>query len=135
MDKQEAKQRLQQETQKEAQKERERLIIDFDEAVEEAKSQAIIVQFQGEDYELPPNAPAWLPFFVNRHMQDGEVDDQKNLEMIERLLGNEFADKILDPENNFVSLESVNDKILEPVMAHWGLEINDSTGKNGNTHS
>lgn len=133
MDKDTQKQRLKEETQKEAKRERSRLIIDFDEAVAEEKSDPIVVKFQGEDFELPANAPAWLPLFINRNMNDGgEVNDEKNFEMIERLLGEEFASRILE-SGNFVSFELVNRKILKPVMDHWGLAFEDTTGKNGTT--
>lgn len=118
---------------KEGRKERQKLIIDFDEAVKEQRSEPIIVKFRGEQYELPPVAPAWLPLFINRYSQNGEVDDNHNLELIERLLGKEFADKIIDA-GNFVSFELVNEKILIPVMNHWGIEMED-TSKNGTAPS
>jgi len=105
------------------QDQQEALIIDFDEAVAEERANAIIVKFDGQEFELPPKAPAWLPLFINRHGQgkDNELSDKHNLEMIERLLGKEFASKIVNEDHNFVSFESVNDKILQPVMQHWGF--------------
>lgn len=133
MDKQSQAKRLNEETKKEAKKERKRLIIDFDEAVAEEKAEPVIVKFQGEEFKLPANAPAWLPLFINRNQNDdGVVGDEANFELIERLLGEEFAQRILDA-GNFVSFELVNSKILEPVMNHWGLAFEDATGKNGKT--
>lgn len=135
MGKEEHKQLLEQETEKLASKERERLIIDFDEAVQEQKSDPVIVKFQGEEFALPQDAPAWLPLFINRHMgEDGIIDDKHNLKLIERLLGKDFADKILESDN-FVSFELVNNKILKPVMDHWGMGFEDQTAKNETTHS
>jgi len=110
--------------------ESERLVIDFDEAVEEQKAKSIAVKFDGGMYELPAEAPAWLPLFVNRHSDStGELPDDKNMELIERLLGEGFTKKIVDGSNNFVSLEAVNDRILLPVMEQWGLEAEDTTEK------
>ena len=123
------KQQLAEQTAKAVEAEREALVIDFDEAIREQKAQPIQVRFQGELYDLPSQAPAWLPLFINRHANDkGVVGDKHNLEMIERLLGKEFAAKILDGDN-FISFELVNTAILEPVMEHWGLAIEDASGK------
>lgn len=129
----EIKQRLQESVQEDRQKQQERLVIDFDEAVAEERAKAIDVRFDGAVYQLPPNAPAWLPLFINRHSKNGVLPDEYNLELIERLLGKEFADKIVDGGNNFVSFESVNKRILEPVMKEWGLDAEDVTEKNGKT--
>lgn len=115
---------LQAEAEKWKDEQQESLIIDFDQAVEEEKAKATMVKFQGQTYKLPKSAPAWLPLFVNRHGQgpNNELTDKKNLELIEHLLGKDFASKIADDKNNFVSLQLVNDKILEPVMKQWGFE-------------
>lgn len=118
---------LEQETKKKAEKERKGLIIDFDEAVAEQKADPIKVKFQGEVFELPSAPPAWLPLFINRKAQDGVIDDQANLEVIERLLGKDFADRILDG-SNFISFDLINDVILSPVFEEWGLEITDPSG-------
>lgn len=120
--------KLENATKKHVDKERKRLIIDFDEAVKEQQSEPIEVQFQGDSYYLPANAPAWLPIFINRHTdENGVVSDKHNLEMIERLLGSKFADKILDADNS-VSFEIVNTAILQPVMEEWGLGFQDESG-------
>lgn len=133
MDKKKQVEALNNEAAREAKNERKRLIIDFDEAVAEEKAEPVIVKFQGEEFKLPANAPAWLPLFINRHQNnDGVVGDEANFELIERLLGEEFAQHILDA-GNFVSFELVNSKILEPVMNHWGLAFEDATGKNPKT--
>jgi len=129
MDKQQQEQALKQATNEAVKNERKKLIIDFDEAVKEQKAEAIEVKFDGQMFELPSTPPAWLPLFINRHQnENGVIDDSKNLEIIEKLLGSEFASRILDADN-FVSFELVNDKILEPVFAHWGMELNDESGK------
>jgi len=129
MDKQQQEQALKQATNEAVKNERKKLIIDFDEAVEEQRSEAIEVKFDGQLFKLPSTPPAWLPLFINRHQdENGVVDDSKNLEIIEKLLGEGFASKILDADN-FVSFELVNDKILEPVFSHWGMELNDESGK------
>lgn len=121
---------LKKESEKHSKAERKKLIIDFDEAIEEQKAEAIVVKFQGEEFNLPPNAPAWLPLFINRHSgDDGVVSDKHNLELVEKLLGKEFADKILE-SSNFISFELVNTKILQPVMDQWGLQFRDES-KNG----
>lgn len=104
--------------------EQDRLQIDFDQAVEEERAEAIEVKFNGQVYELPRRVPAWLPLFLNNHMdENGVVPDEKNLDMIEKLLGKEFANSIED--KNFVSLELVNENILRPVMKHWGMPMED----------
>lgn len=106
------------------------LVIDFDEAVKEQKAKAIQVKFGGSTYELPAEPPAWLPLFIEQNSKGGELDDEKNLELISLLLGKEFAGKIVDDKNNFVSFESVNNYILVPVMNRWGLEdVADSSDK------
>lgn len=126
--------KLQQSLEQSKQQQKEKLVIDFDEAVAEEKAKAIEVNFDGKTYELPQSAPAWLPLFINRYSENGVLNDEKNLEMIERLLGKEFAAKIVDEANNFVSFEVVNSAILEPVMAQWGMNAKDATeGKNGTT--
>lgn len=128
MDKQSQIEALNRETQKEAKNERKRLIIDFDEAVKEQKAEAIEVKFDGQVFELPSTPPAWLPLFINRHKNDdGVIDDEYNLEIVERLLGDEFASKIMD-SSNFVSFELVNEKILSPVFEHWGMSFQDQSG-------
>src|SRR5690625_4937096 len=122
MDKNEQiKQKLAESTQKFATEKKGKLVIDFDEAVKEQKANAIEVNFDGETFEMPPEAPAWLPLFVNRYSDAGVLDDDKNLELVQKLLGKEFAEKIMDGSNNFVSFESVNKYVLMPVMEHWGL--------------
>lgn len=124
----EKKRILEDETEKLKQKERENLIIDFDEALEEENADSIVVKFRGDEYEMPPNAPAWLPLFINKHMNgSGVVEDKHNLELIARLLGDEFANKIIESGND-VSFEAVNNRILQPVMEHWGLSVQDDSG-------
>lgn len=122
---------LDEEAEKWKEKQQADLIIDFDEAVAEERAKAILVKFQGQEYELPRKAPAWLPLFINRHMNEsGEIGDQDNLKMIAGLLGKEFADTITSEQNNFVSLDSVNEKILKPVMKKWGFSgFSDTTKK------
>lgn len=115
-------------TEQHAEKERNRLIIDFDEALREQESNTIIVKFDGDEYELPDQPPAWLPIFINRHTHDGVVDDDANLEVVERLLGKELASKIMNG-SNFVSFSMINDKILSPVFDHWGMSLEDESGK------
>lgn len=107
----------------------EALRINFDEAVSEAKSQAIIVEFEGKEYELPPKAPAWLPLFMASRQKNGTIEDSDNIELIEGLLGKEFIAKIVDDRENFVSLEAVNDKIIMPVMNHWGVPVSEAKKK------
>jgi len=120
---------LRRETEKEGIRERKKLIIDFDEAVAEQKADAIEVKFDGQVFKLPSTPPAWLPLFINRQQnEDGVIDDMKNLEIIERLLGEEFASKILDADN-FISFQLVNDRILSPLFNEWGMEMEDESGK------
>jgi hypothetical protein len=128
MDKQSQIEALNRETEKHKKKESERLIIDFDEAIKEQKAETIQVKFDGDLYEIPATPPAWLPIFINRHNQKGVLDDEANLEVIERLLGEELALKILNG-SNFISFSLINDKILSPVFEHWGMAFNDESGK------
>lgn len=113
------------------QKQQDELIIDFDQAVAEEKANAMGVKFEGKIYNLPKSTPAWLPLFINKHADDnGVVSDEKNLEMIAALLGKDFAEKVADDKNNFVSFELVNNKILKPVMDEWGFnKFQDATDK------
>lgn len=98
------------------------LVIDFDAAVEEQKAKAIKVKFGGDVYELPSKTPAWLVPFMSRNKNDeGVMEDEANFELIELLLGKEFANRIVDDKDNFVSFESVNNNIILPVMDQWGL--------------
>lgn len=127
MDKQQQIEALEQETQKHISKDRKKLIIDFDEALREQKAEVVEVNFDGQTFELPASPPAWLPLFINKHQSNGVVPDEANLEIIERLLGEEFASKILDG-SNFISFQLINDKILSPVFEHWGMEFSDTTG-------
>lgn len=111
------------------QKQQDELIIDFDQAVAEERAKAIKVKFEGKAYELPNSTPAWLPLFINKHAdENGVVSDEKNLEMIAALLGKDFAEKVADDKNNFVSFELVNSEILKPVMDEWGFnDFQDTT--------
>ncbi len=120
---------LHEEAEKYRKEQQESLIIDFDEAVREEQSKAVKIKFQGKLYELPKSAPAWLPLFVNRHAKNGVLNDEQNLKLIEGLLGKEFSDKIVDEQNNFVSFELVNDKILTPVMEMWGISGTENVKK------
>ena len=112
-----------------AKKEEEELFIDFDEAVKENEAKAIRVKFDGQVFNLPRTVPAWLPLFLNK--SDGS--DKDNLKLIESLLGADFAKKIVSDKNNFVSFDLVNDKILTPVMARWGIDFTNATEKNEKT--
>lgn len=122
---------LEEEAEKWKQKQQDDLIIDFDQAVAEQKANAIKVRFEGRTFQLPRSTPAWLPLFINKHADaDGVVSDEKNLEMIEGLLGKEFAEKVADDKNNFISFELVNEQILKPVMEEWGFtDFEDTTDK------
>nr|BDD43945.1 hypothetical protein 9 [bacterium] len=111
--------------------ERKRLIIDFDKAVEEVKDNTVLVKFQDHEFELPDEAPAWLPLFIARRSnEDGVISDTDNLELIAKLLGNKFADAIVESDSN-ISFNLVNEKVLMPIMAHWGFgtENVDSQGE------
>lgn len=105
------------------------LRINFDDAVAEEKAKAIIVEFDGKEYALPSKPPAWLPLFIASRQKDGFLKDADNMELVEGLLGKEFVSRIVDTRDNFVSLEKVNDAIIEPVMKHWGLEITSADKK------
>jgi len=132
------KERLLRSASKFEQEKQEREVIDFDEAVREQKAKAIEVRFDGSSYHLPANAPAWLPIFINRYSdKSGELSNEKNLELIEKLLGEDFANAILDDSNNFASMEAVNERILIPVMNRWGLQAEnvDQEKKTGLTQS
>lgn len=132
MNKQEQIAILNEETKKHAKREREALVIDFDEAVKEQESSSIQVKFRGEIYSLPSDPPAWLPLFLMRNQdENGVISDDKNLEMIGKLLGDEFADKIMDA-GNAVSFNLVNEKILFPVLKSWNMEVDDIEEDSGN---
>src|SRR5690625_1793249 len=110
-------------------KDQEGRFIDFDDAVKEDEAKAIRVKFDGQVFNLPRTVPAWLPLFLNK--SDGS--DKDNLKLIESLLGADFAKKIVSDKNNFVSFDLVNDKILTPVMARWGIDFTNATEKNEKT--
>ena len=106
---------------KAAEQEAKALRINFDDAVKEARSNPIIVEFGGKEYDLPSTPPAWLPIFLASKQKNGQIQDSDNLDLIEGLLGSEFMKRIIDDRDNFVSMQSVNDHIIIPVLNHWGL--------------
>lgn len=111
-------------------KRKERLIIDFDEAVREEKAEPVLIKFDGEEYELPASMPAWFALMKPEKTVDGRevYSNKQNLEMTRKLLGEEFADKIT--EENFASFKVVNEKILFPLMNYWGVEDTQDESKN-----
>src|SRR5690625_5055249 len=112
-----------------AKKEEEDLFMDMVQAVKDNEAQAIRVKFDRQLFKLPRTVTAWLPLFLNK--SDGS--DKDNLKLIESLLGADFAKKIVSDKNNFVSFDLVNDKILTPVMARWGIDFTNATEKNEKT--
>lgn len=109
---------------------REKLIIDFDEAVREEKAEPVIVKFKGEEYELPANMPAWFALMRPEKTENGRevYSNKQNLELIRKLLGEEFAEKMM--EENHASFKKVNDAILFPLMNHWGVSDVKDESKN-----
>lgn len=115
---------------KEREQRKERLIIDFDEAVREEKSQPVVVKFDGKEYELPASMPAWFALMRPEKIEDGRqvYSNAQNLEMTRKLLGEEFAEKITG--ESFASFKTVNEKILFPLMEYWGVSDVKDESKN-----
>jgi len=101
------------------QDQQEELRIGYDNVVDAQKSSAAIVEFRGEEYQLPKEAPGWVGLMFADVNEGDEVDNQANMEMIERLLGVDFARKVRGDrayqklKKIMQAIDRLDDKILE----------------------
>ena len=125
------------------------LVIDFDQAIEEAKKNAITVKFKGKKYKIPAETPQWYSNLVNRKLaaikgldiasmteeellERAAISDEENEQIYRRLFGDEFVNAYLN--DNFVNLKNFNDKLLDPILQAWGwAPVTDTTKKKEKT--
>jgi len=125
------------------------LVIDFDQAIEEAKKNAITVKFKGKKHKIPAETPQWYSNLVNRKLaaikgldiasmteeellERAAISDEENEQIYRRLFGDEFVNAYLN--DNFVNLKNFNDKLLGPILQAWGwAPVTDTTKKKEKT--
>ena len=119
------------------------LVIDFDQAIQEAKKNAITVKYKGKEYKIPAETPEWYRLLINRkmaavadvdvaNMTEGEmmeranISNKENEDIYRRLFGDEFVEAYLN--DNFVNLKNFNETLLAPIVEKWGWKpITDTT--------
>ena len=111
------------------------LVIDFDQAIAQAKKNAITVKFKGKEYRIPAETPQWYSNLVNRKLaaikgldvanmteedllERAAISDQENEQIYRRLFGDEFVEAYLN--DNFVNLKNFNETLLSPILEKWG---------------
>jgi len=125
------------------------LVIDFDQAIEQAKKNAITVKFKGKEYKIPAETPQWYSNLVNRKLaaikgldvanmteedllERASISDQENEQIYRRLFGDEFVEAYLN--DNFVNLKNFNESLLGPILEKWGwAPMTDTTKKKEKT--
>lgn len=108
----------------------ESLVIDFDQAIEEEKSKAITIKWEGKEYKVPGSPPQWIWNMWLRN--DGVFSDDDHKEIFHRLFGKEFSEKLEKQinEDNWTNLSMATQKIIAPLYSKWfGLPVEDTTKK------
>lgn len=110
------------------------LVIDFDAAIEEEKQRAITVRWEGKEYKIPDTPPEWFRLMILRF--DGDRSMEGDIEIMRRLFGEEFADKLnkASEESNWVNVRMANQKLMNPIINRWfGFDVDSDDAKKKKT--
>jgi len=124
------REKLEKAVQQEAERQSQELVIDFDAAIEEEKQRAITVRWEGKEYKIPDTPPEWFRLMILRF--DGDPSMEGDIEIMRRLFGEEFADKLnkASEESNWVNVRMANQKLMNPIINRWfGFDVDGETKK------
>lgn len=101
--------------------------------------------YKPKEYKIPGETPQWYMNIISRKLHEVrslkfeelteeelieklEIDDKHNEMIYRKLFGDEFVDRYLD--DNFVSMSTLNDELLNPILVKWGWKpATDTTQK------
>jgi len=105
-------------TQKASEHERNKLVINFDEHLSAYTEQDndIEINFEGKTYNIPNEMTAEVFAFILR--RGSTLSDANGLELLRIIIGDEFIEAMSKSKAPF---RLVTDKVLNPIMAHYGM--------------
>ena len=111
---------------KRAQQEKEELEEGIHKSVEELDDKKIAIEYNGKKFEFPKTQPAWTVFFLKMYGKgkDYELEGDKMLEFLMKLIGEKLVSEILSVADNHFSVDDLAKNIIEPLQSYW-----DTNGK------
>lgn len=118
------------EAEKWRQKQQQDLSHDFDAVIKEEESKARTFKLKGTVYKVPRKLPVWVQTFILSKMDEqGNVGHKANLELIEKLVGEDFVKALNDPEvSKYLPVSEVNEKLIFPLIRDAGLSFGGDGG-------
>lgn len=107
---------------KRAKKEQQELEEGIKASISELDDSKVAIEYNGKKFEFPKAQPAWVSMFIALHGKgkDKELDDEKSLEFLVRLIGKDLAEEIVNAADNDFSIADVAEQIVQPIQAYWG---------------
>lgn len=109
-----------------------KLVIDFDKAIQESR-EYISINFLNREYRLPTDIPFNFSTFFMRHCMKKvkgkvivEIPDDRALEFIERMFGDEFMRALNACKNSKVTTKLVFETLVPPILEQWGYDTNNA---------
>lgn len=106
---------------KRAIEEKEELEEGIHKSVEELDDKKIAIEYNGKKFEFPKTQPAWTVFFLKMYGKgkDYELEGDRMLEFLMKLIGSDLVSEILDTADNHFSVEDLSSDIITPLQSYW----------------
>lgn len=90
-------------------------------SVTELEGGKVAITYNGKDFTFPKAQPAWVSMFIALHGEgeNKELSDQKSLEFLVKLVGEDLATEIVETADNDFSIADVAEGIVEPIQSYW----------------
>lgn len=106
---------------KRAKQEQQELEESFKVSIAELDEGKVALEYNGKEFQFPKAQPAWVSLFVAHHGEgpEKELSDEKTLDFLAKLIGEELVVEIIDVADNDFSIADVGEQIVEPIQSYW----------------
>lgn len=110
--------------QKRAESEQESLEEGIKTSVRELEDGKAVITYNGKEFTFPKDQPAWVAPFLGLYGEgkDKELSDERSLQFLVKLIGQELAEEIIEVADNDFSMADLAEQIVQPIQEHWAQE-------------
>jgi hypothetical protein len=120
-----------------AQRQENGLVLDFDQALKEAKHETLTIKLLKESFELPAEMPYSFSMFFLRHCYKkikGKwvviMPDDKMTQFLDLMFGQRFLNFLESSKNQNISINFVFKKIVPEILDKWGYGLEKDNSDN-----